>query len=112
MNAYGKPGGGKRCHYLVRRRDKIFAQEWHSVDKIRFENERMPGNEQGTRLCRHSNGGTGLEGLGRGQDETEAKGSKEKVGRPGWVAPGWDNNFINKYLCGQILAFCIFAIRF
>lgn len=28
-------------------RDKIFAQEWHSVDKIRFENERMPGNEQG-----------------------------------------------------------------
>lgn len=30
-------------------RDKIFAQEWHSVDKIRFENERMPGNEQGMR---------------------------------------------------------------
>lgn len=29
------------------KRDKIFAQEWHSVDKIRFENERMPGNEQG-----------------------------------------------------------------
>lgn len=27
-------------------RDKIFAQEWHPVDKIRFENERMPGNEQ------------------------------------------------------------------
>lgn len=33
-------------------RDKIFAQEWHSVDKIRFENERMPGNEQRQRNCR------------------------------------------------------------
>lgn len=33
-------------------RDKIFAQEWHSVDKIRFENERMPGNEQRQRQRR------------------------------------------------------------
>lgn len=48
-------GKGKRCHYPVRQRDKIFAQEWHSVDKIRFENERMPGNEQGTRLSQLSN---------------------------------------------------------
>lgn len=38
-------------------RDKIFAQEWHSVDKIRFENERMPGNEQRQRNCRKTERG-------------------------------------------------------
>lgn len=43
----GRAGGVKVAIILCAlARDKIFAQEWHPVDKIRFENERMPGNEQ------------------------------------------------------------------
>lgn len=101
-------------------RDKIFAQEWHSVDKIRFENERMPGNEQRQRqrrqVVRERKERKSVREVTNPIEwwqKPEAKQSqrqteKARSRRLGlvlsqWVVLGYlagkDNNFINKYLC-------------
>lgn len=92
-------------------RDKIFAQEWHSVDKIRFENERMPGNEQGTRH--------GLphrrmvaKAVAKQSPDTVVGGWGGGVLKESGLVAGKDNNFINKYLCAQQSCLRSFAFRF